>query len=267
MQERLPILISIPHGGTRVPEEVRDNVCIDSQAFAYYSDPATQRLYDMGDLAGASMQAEISRLIIDLNRPPQHLPPRHPDGVVKTKTSFGQPIWKEEKQPGLACIRRLLQRYYFPYHAGIDRALLTRKVTVALDCHAMVPVGLPGQPDAGQKRTLFCLSNNGDENGHGRPGTLPTCPAEWIQTLADSVRDEFPGAGSVAINYPFHGGFIMNAHFWHTGVPWIQIEMNRSLYESDVSSPGTGSITDESQIVELNGILKNILREWIKNIL
>jgi len=59
----------------------------------------------------------------------------------------------------------------------------------------------------------------------------------------------------------------MNSHFWHTGVPWIQIEMNRSLYESDGSSPSTGSITDEVQIVELNEILKNILGEWIRNIL
>jgi len=267
MQERVPILISIPHGGTCVPEEARGNVCIDSRAFAYYSDPATRRLYDMWDLASASMLSEMSRLIIDLNRPPYHLPPRHPDGVVKTKTSFGQPIWKGDNQPGLAFIQRILQRYYFPYHAEIDRALLTRKIKIGLDCHAMVPMGLPGQPDAGKKRPLFCLSNNGDENGHARPGTLPTCPVEWIQTLADSIRDEFPGAGSVAINYPFHGGYIMNSHFWHTGVPWIQIEMNRSLYESDESSPSTGSITNEVQIVELNEILKNILGEWIRDIL
>jgi len=59
----------------------------------------------------------------------------------------------------------------------------------------------------------------------------------------------------------------MNSHFWHTGVPWIQIEMNRSLYESDESSPSTGSITNEVQIVELNEILKNILGEWIRDIL
>jgi len=51
------------------------------------------------------------------------------------------------------------------------------------------------------------------------------------------------------------------------GSSLIQIEMNRSLYESDESSPSTGSITNEVQIVELNEILKNILGEWIRDIL
>jgi formiminoglutamase len=39
----------------------------------------------------------------------------------------------------------------------------------------------------------------------------------------------------VAINNPFSGGFISNAHYWHKGIPWIQIELNRSLYEPESS--------------------------------
>jgi len=155
MEKRLPVLISIPHGGTCIPVEVHDSVCLDSQAFAYDSDPATQRLYDMDDLVCISMRSGISRIIIDLNRPPNHLPPRYPDGVIKTKTSFGQDIWKREPQRDLSCIQRLLQKYYFPYHAEIDRVLLTRKITVGLDCHAMIPVGLPGQADAGKKTSII----------------------------------------------------------------------------------------------------------------
>jgi formiminoglutamase len=35
----------------------------------------------------------------------------------------------------------------------------------------------------------------------------------------------------VAINTPFSGGFISNAHYWRKGIPWLQIEVNRTLYE------------------------------------
>lgn len=266
MRERLPILISVPHGGTLLPEEIRDRVCLNDRALSYYSDPATQDLYDMRGFAAAFLQSDVSRVIIDLNRPPYHFPPKYPDGVVKTKTSLGHPVWMEDRRPDLACIHRLLLEHYFPYHAEVDRLLLSGKVSVALDCHAMVPVGLPGQPDEGKRRPLFCLSNNGDSEGQARPRTLPTCPAEWIQALRDSIQDCFTGEGSVWINHPFHGGFIMNAHYWHTGIPMIQIEMNRSLYEGDGSSPETGSLTDAEKVKELNRVFHEIIREWVKKI-
>ncbi|MDH7491813.1 MAG: N-formylglutamate amidohydrolase [Methanolinea sp.] len=264
MRERLPVLISVPHGGTLVPVRIRDRVCLDDRALSYYSDPATQDLYDMRGIAAAFLQSDVSRVIIDLNRPPYHLPPKYPDGVVKTKTSLGHPVWKEDRLPDLACIHKLLLGDYFPYHAKADRFLLSGKVSVALDCHAMVPFGLPGQPDAGKKRPLFCLSNNGDDEGHARPGTLPTCPADWIQSLRDAIRDHFAGEGSIWINHPFHGGFIMNAHYWHAGIPWIQIEMNRSLYEEDGSSPETGSLTDAGKVKELNRVFRGIIHEWTR---
>jgi N-formylglutamate deformylase len=49
-------------------------------------------------------------------------------------------------------------------------------------------------------------------------------------------KEEFSFDREVAINNPFSGGFITNAHFWHKGIPWIQIEINRSLYEDEGSS-------------------------------
>ena len=52
--------------------------------------------------------------------------------------------------------------------------------------------------------------------------------------------DEFSLDKEVALNNPFSGGFISNAHYWHKGVPWIQIEINRKLYEPALSAPGYG---------------------------
>jgi formiminoglutamase len=51
--------------------------------------------------------------------------------------------------------------------------------------------------------------------------------------LADAFREEFCFDHEVAINNPFTGGFITNAHYWHKGIPWVQLEVNRSLYEFD----------------------------------
>jgi len=263
---RLPILVSIPHGGTEVPDVVRQRTRLDARALSYYSDPLSLYLYDLGEMATATVTTPVSRVIVDLNRPPYHLPPRYPDGVVKTMTSLGLPVWKEGQVPDLSCIHALLLRHYFPYHAEIDRILLSGTVTVALDCHTMVSRGLPGQPDAGKDRPLFCLSNNGDRLGSARPGALPTCPAEWIQVLAKTIRHYFPGPQPVEINHPFHGGFIVNAHFWHTGIPWIQLEMNRSLYEREDSSPTTGSLADRVRVGELNGVIREIIREWFEKI-
>jgi formiminoglutamase len=55
--------------------------------------------------------------------------------------------------------------------------------------------------------------------------------------LADAFREECQLREEVTINDPFSGGFITNAHYWHTGVPFIQIEVNRALYQSEIDSP------------------------------
>ena len=99
----------------------------------------------------------------------------------------------------------------------------------------MLPYGSADQKDAGKSRPLICLGNNGDRQGRARKGSIATCSAEWITTLADIFKEEFSFDKEVAINNPFSGGFISNAHFWHKGIPWIQIEINRSLYEPDGS--------------------------------
>ncbi|MDD1704142.1 MAG: N-formylglutamate amidohydrolase, partial [Methanoregula sp.] len=122
-------------------------------------------------------------------------------------------------------------------------------IRIAFDCHSMLPFGLPGQKDAKKARPLICLGNNGDGSGEPHPDSITTCPPGWIRALADTFEHEFAHPGSVAINDPFSGGFIANAHYWHKGIPWIQIEVNRSLYErlpaDRVSLPASPSRVQE----------------------
>jgi len=241
---RYPFLISIPHGGTDIPAELEGHLSLSLQDIRYYSDPDTRRLFDFSGNVKALIDTNISRMAVDLNRPPLPLPPRDPDGIIKVRTIDGTPVYRPGRLPDLPLIHRLMMHWYFPYHQRIDELIDRHAVQVAFDCHSMLPVGSVEQKDAGQVRPLICLGNNGDRKGRAKKKTIATCPAPLIAALANAFRDEFSFGREVAINNPFSGGFISNAHYWRKGIPWIQIEINRSLYEPTSSSGYTDSIDE-----------------------
>lgn len=228
---RYPFLISIPHGGTEVPAEVAGRLALEGDELVYYSDPVTRILYHFGDSVETTIDTPVSRMVVDLNRPPLPLPPKDPDGIIKLRTIDGRTVYREGQFPDLQLIHRLLMNWYFPYHQRIDELIDRHGIRIAFDCHSMLPVGSGGQKDAGRKRPLICLGNNGDRNGRAKKGSITTCPEPWIRGLASGFGEEFSLGRDVAINNPFSGGFISNAHYWRKGIPWIQIEVNRSLYE------------------------------------
>jgi len=232
VMQRYPFLISIPHGGFEVPAEVRNLLALRRRDLLYYCDPATRTIFDFRNHVEAFIDTPISRMIVDLNRPPLPLPPKDPDGIIKVRTIDGKDVYRKGQFPDMVLIHRLLMTYYFPYHQLVDELIDVHPVKIAFDCHSMLPVGSCGQSDAGKPRPLICLGNNGDRHGRAKKGSIATCPAAWIEALARSFRQEFSLDREVAINNPFSGGFIANAHFWHKGVPWVQIEVNRALYES-----------------------------------
>lgn len=262
MTRKYPFMLSIPHAGIAVPDELKDSVLLDDNALHYYSDPGSLPLFDFSDRVAAYLDTTISRVFVDLNRPPYHLPPRHPDGVVKLRTVDGRPIYKERAFPEMELIQRLMMRYYFPHHEQLDWLIDNREVQLAIDCHSMLPRGLPGQNDAGKVRPDICLGNHGGKDGYARPGRLTTCPAKWIQTLAVSFQASLPRDVTVGINDPYAGGFITLSHYWHRGVPWIQLEINRSLFEKAISGPDQGVILDDERIRELHECIWNALTGW-----
>jgi len=242
LKSRYPFLISVPHGGTDVPPELDGRLALRQQQIQYYCDPATRELYGFGSSVEAFIDTRISRMAVDLNRPPLPLPPRDPDGVIKTRTIDGKPVYRAEGFPALTLIHRLMMAWYFPYHQRIDELIDQRDVQIAFDCHSMLPFGSGDQKDAGRKRPLICLGNNGDRKGRAKKHGITTCPGSWVHALAEEFREEFSLGREVTINNPFSGGFIANAHYWRKGVPWIQIEVNRLLYEPGFSSEQSGTV-------------------------
>jgi N-formylglutamate deformylase len=237
MGRRYPFLIAVPHGGETVPPEVDGRIALSRQEILTNSDPLTPAIYDFRERVEAYVAFPFARPVIDVNRSPTDLPPANPDGVIKTVTPLGLQVYRPGMVPDRSLMLILLRRYYYPYHRTIHRALLGGRIRVAFDCHSMLPESPPLFPDAGRKRPLICLGNRGDADGHPIRGKGPvTCPPEWIRGLADAFGDQFRGAGAVAINDPFSGGFTLRFHYRQSKTPWIQVEINRSLYEGAVEN-------------------------------
>lgn len=214
----LPILVSVPHGGTETPPEVTDNVCITPAALFDDSDAFTREIYDVTAEVARVEKADIARAFVDLNRAPDNRPPANPDGVVKTVTCYDEPIYRAPLTDETA--EELLMRYYFPYHDRLREAAGDPDLRLALDCHSMAEVPPLVAPDNDDPRPLFCLSN---DNGR-------TCPKSLMEQLAAAITDAFEiSETDVSINYPFTGGYITRSH-GGGALPWVQVEMNRSLY-------------------------------------
>jgi formiminoglutamase len=165
---------------------------------------------------------DIGRAFVDVNRAPDDVPPGNPDGVVKTHTCYRRVIYKVGLEPDRALVDILMERYYEPYHRQIHLALgdANSGILLGLDCHTMSEVGPDVAPDPGQQRPLLCLGN-----GHGK-----SCSQETVDRLAECFVKVFDWEPSkVTQNRPFAGGYITR-HYGERSVPWIQIEMNESLY-------------------------------------
>lgn len=230
---RLPLLISIPHGGDQIPAEVSDRVALSREDIITNSDPLTRRIYDLRECVEAVVDTGVARAIVDLNRAPYDRPPRNPDGVVKIRTPDGSRVYLEGKFPDPPLVRQLLKSYYYPYHAEITGHLESGRISLGLDCHSMHAHAPRMYPDAGSRRPLICLSNRGDEKGEPvSERTLLTCPPEWIRLLATIFEEAFDGMGRVALNDPFVGGFTIRSHYRQKRIPWVQVEINRGVYEN-----------------------------------
>ena len=172
-----PLLISIPHGGDTVPPEVADIVSITGRDIFYDGDALTREIYGFGKRVDAVIETPIARAIVDVNRAPDNRPLENPDGVVKTVTTDGTPVYREGMFPDDALVEDLLQRYYFPYHETLGDLLANRSIRLALDCHSMLKRSPPISDKPDLPRPLICMSNRGDREGmpvRGRgPRNLP----------------------------------------------------------------------------------------------
>jgi formiminoglutamase len=210
---KLPLLASVPHTGLRIPEEAEPYCILTPQQIAEDGDVGAAEVYALEPELEAYISTEIARAVVDLNRAEDD---RRPDGVVKTHTCWNVPVYREF--PPEDMVKRLLDRYYRPYHARL-RELAETGVKLGVDLHTMAASGPPVGPDPGVERPWVCLSN--------ADGT--TCPQEWIESLKNCFEGVF--GPNVRINDPFKGGFITRSHA--AELPWLQLELSRGPFMSN----------------------------------
>ncbi|MGY6707140.1 MAG: N-formylglutamate deformylase [Rhizobiaceae bacterium] len=136
-----PIVLGLPHTGTWLPDEIRQNLNARGEILAD-TDWHVDRLYaDL--LPGATtVRANFHRYVIDANRPPDDeslYPGQNTTGLVPTTNFDGEPIWTEE--PSAEEIEARRAAYHAPYHAALEaemeRVRARHGVAVLYDCHSI----------------------------------------------------------------------------------------------------------------------------------
>ena len=209
----LPLVVSVPHAGLRVPTEVAPVCALAPEEVAADGDSGAAEIYAISGEVGAFVDTDVARAVVDLNRARDD---RRADGVVKTHTCWNVGVWRRPLSQ--AEVEGLLDAYHAPYHERLRELGLSRKWLLGVDCHTMAATGPPVGPDPGSERPWVCLSN-----GKG------TCPQEWIEGLKRCFQEQIDGP--VKVNDPFRGGHITRSHA--AEMPWIQIELSRAPYLSN----------------------------------
>ena len=254
--DKLPFLISIPHGGESIPPEIAGDICITPKDQFDDSDSFTNIIYNVKDLAEEQVRSTIARAFVDNSRGRNQLPPEYPDGLIKSATCYNRPIYKEGKQPNNRITSLLIDKYYSSYHQRIESALLNPKVILALDCHSMAEIAPEVSPDRGNERPLI---NLGDAEG-------TACRSEITEWLRDCFIEVFGfSEEAVTINEPFKGGFITR-NYGNNPTPWIQIEMNRKLYLSQEYFNHATLQMKGNRLDELNEKFREVLYQFHRSL-
>jgi N-formylglutamate deformylase len=220
-----PLLVSIPHAGTEVPEVIRTHLT-ELALQLPDTDWFVGRLYDWVVARGAALLvSNYSRYVIDLNRPPDNaaLYSGPGTGLLPEQSFAGGPLYKEGSVPTETESAQRRAQYWQPYHAKLDTEL--RRIrerfgyAILLDAHSIrseVPRLFEGRlPD------LNLGSNSG---ASADPGMIAASFA--------ALRKE--PYYSTVLDGRFKGGYITR----HYGRPRenfhaLQLEMAQSCYMAE----------------------------------
>ena len=141
---RTPLLISVPHVGTLIPDDQRHRYT-ERALQVEDTDWFLDRLYAFAlDLGAGLIVPRYSRYLIDLNRPPENQP-MYPGAnnteLCPTRHFTGEPIYRDGQAPDEAEIARRVSTYWRPYRSAIADELVRLKTAhghaVLFDAHSI----------------------------------------------------------------------------------------------------------------------------------
>jgi N-formylglutamate deformylase len=121
-----PLLVSLPHDGTHVPEAIAARLT-DAARRVPDTDWHIARLYAFARGLGASVLVPThSRYVIDLNRGEDDVslyPGQNTTGLCPVVRFSGDPVYRDGQQPSEDEVRARVDRYWRPYHAALGEEL------------------------------------------------------------------------------------------------------------------------------------------------
>lgn len=249
-----PLLINVPHAGTRLPPALRAAMTPAAQRLPD-TDWHVPFLYQYALTRGATLVAAThSRYVVDLNRDPDDAP-LYPDrassALCPLATFAGEPIWLDGQAPDAAEVFARRERYWQPYHAMLRTELdLIRErngYAILLDAHSVrsqLPLQFEGRlPDL----------NLGSFDG---ASCAPGLQARACDVLARSERY------SSVLNGRYSGGYITR-HYGHPErrIHALQLEIVQACY-LDESDPERWDPVTAAPLIALLREFVDVLLGW-----
>jgi len=214
-----PLLISIPHAGSEVPEEVADIISLSGQELLGYTDLYTDQIFKIDGVYIVS--TDTSRIVVDVNRAPDDISREYEqaaEGVIVHTTWDEKSVYNKEPSQEIADV--LVRKYHDPYHEQIDKIIPS--VQFLIDGHSYLSVGPKLKMDTGAERPDINLGNM----------NFSTCSREHTVFFREFLEER---GYTVRINFPYAGKYILGHHCHRRRippflVPGIQIEINQGLY-------------------------------------
>ncbi len=227
-QGQAPLLVSLPHDGTRVPADIAARMTASARGVPD-TDWHVSRLYEFARGLGASILVPThSRYVVDLNRPPDDTslyPGQNTTGLCPVTQFSGEPVYLPGAEPDPAEIAHRVETYWRPYHDNLDAELQRIRGqhgrVVLWEGHsirATLPFLFEGRlPDL----------NLGTAAGH-------SCSPQLARRLA-GVLAAHPQYSHV-VDGRFKGGYITR-HYGapETGVEAVQLELAQRTYMDEDS--------------------------------
>ncbi|TCV95091.1 N-formylglutamate deformylase [Biostraticola tofi] len=216
-----PLLISIPHAGTRLTPAVAEGLS-DAARSLPDTDWHLPTLYDFAAGLGAHMLiGSYSRLVVDLNRPADDKPlyATATTGLYPDTLFDGTPAFLPGQSPDADQRRRYLDQIWQPYHRQLQDTLSAIKArhgyALLLDAHSiasMIPRLFDGRlPDL----------NIGTNDG-------ASCAPSLQETLVERCGQQ---PFSYVFNGRFKGGYITRAYGQpHARQHAVQLELAQCNY-------------------------------------
>ncbi len=220
---RTPLLVSMPHVGTHIPESLRPRLTPAALAVPD-TDWHVDRLYDfLGEVGAGVLRATHSRYVIDLNRDPagQPLYPGASNTELCPTTLFdGSPVYRPGAAPDAAEVEARLETWWRPYHDRLRDALDRLKArfghAILFDAHSI------------RSRVPRFFAGRLPDLNLGTGGGVSAAP-DLAESALTAARAS-PAYGAV-LDGRFKGGYITR-HYGRPqeGVHALQLELSQLTY-------------------------------------